>query len=64
MYDALPIAKTYKMQDLPYDPAEDGFVLSNTQIDQRITREAHRKDAQIADDVRYDIEKFKARRAA
>ena len=41
MIQALPISKTHKMQSLPYDPATDGFVLSNAQIDQCITREAH-----------------------
>ena len=40
MGPAIRIAKTHKMQNLPYDPSEDGFVLSNSQIDQRITRDA------------------------
>ena len=62
--EAMAIAKTHKMQDLPYDPAEDGFVLSNTQIDRRITREAHWDDAMIAKRVDYDVEQFRARRAA
>ncbi len=64
IWRAVPIAKTHKMQDLPYDPAEDGFVLSNTQIDQRINREAHWDDAMIADRLNYDAEEFKVRRAA
>ena len=64
MGEALPISKTHKMQSLPYDPIDDGFVLSNTQIDQRITREIHINDARIADHLDYDIEKFRARRAA
>ena len=45
MGQALPIAKTHKMQNLPYDPYEDGFVLSNSEIDQQITREQHRIQA-------------------
>ena len=61
---ALPIAKTHKMQNLPYDPATDGFVLSTALIDQRITRQEHIEDARIADDVYYNVEKFRARRAA
>ena len=64
MCQALPIAKTHKMQNLPYDPAEDGFVLSNTQIDQRITREAHWEDAVIADNVYYNVERYRAKKAA
>ena len=63
MWQAMPIAKTHKMQELPYDPAEDGFVLSNTQIDQRINREAHWEDALIADRVYYNVEQFRAQRA-
>ena len=47
MAQALAIAKTSKMQNLPYDPATDGFVLSNTQIDQQATREEHVKQAEI-----------------
>ena len=64
MWQAMPIAKTHKMQDLPYDPAEDGFVLSNTQIDQRINREAHWDDAMIADKVYYNVERYRAKKAA
>ena len=64
MIQALPIAKTHKMQSLPYDPAVDGFVLSNAQIDQRFTRDAHYEDARIARSVDYNAEKFLARRAA
>ncbi len=64
LWQAVPIAKTHKMQDLPYDPAEDGFVLSNTQIDQRITREAHWQDSRIADRLDYNAEKFRAYSAA
>ena len=64
MGEAVRIAKTHKMQDLPYDPAEDGFVLSNTQIDQRITRDAHWDDARLADRVNYNAEIFRARKAA
>ena len=64
MCQALPIAKTHKMQNLPYDPSEDGFVLSNTQIDQRINRQAHWDDAMIADNLSYNVEKYRARRAA
>ena len=54
MAEALKISKTHKMQNLAHDPATDGFVLSNTQIDQRLTREAHSEQA----------EKFLAQRAA
>ena len=64
MAQALPIAKTHKMQNLPYDPADDGFVLSNSEIDQQITRARHSKDADLARDLDYDAEKFRARRAA
>ena len=64
MWQALPIARTHKMQDLPYDPAEDGFVLSNTQIDQHINREAHWDDAYFARHLKYNAEEFRARRAA
>ena len=64
MGQAIRIAKTHKMQSLPYDPSEDGFVLSNSQIDQRITRQAHLEDAEIADDVYYDVEKFRTLKAA
>ena len=64
MGQAIRIAKTHKMQNLLYDPAVDGFVLSNAQIDQRITREQHCEDAQIAHDVYYNIEKFRTHKAA
>ena len=64
MIQALPIAKTHKMQSLPYDPASDGFVLSNAEIDRHATREQHCKEAQIASEVNYDAKKFLARRAA
>ena len=64
MWFALPIAKTHNMQDLPYDPSQDGFVLSNTQIDQHISRDAHWRDADIARLVHYDVEEFRARTAA
>ena len=61
---ALPIAKTHKMQELPYDPAADGFVLSNTQIEKRINRDAHWHDADLARHLDFDVEEFRARRAA
>ena len=64
IWQAIPIAKAHKMQDLPYDPAEDGFVLSNTQIDQRINREAHWDDAMIANNVFYNVERYRAEKAA
>ena len=64
MGQAITIAKTHKMQNLPYDPATDGFVLSTVQIDQRITREQHSKDADLAGNLDYDIAKYKALKAA
>ena len=61
---ALPIAKAHKMQDLPYDPAADGYVLSNTQLEQRINRDSHWQDADIARHVDYNLERYRARTAA
>ena len=52
------------LHPLPYDPAEDGFVLSKAQIDQSITREAHWEDSRIAHRVHYDAEEYRACRAA
>ena len=54
MAEALQIAKTHKMQNLPYDPAEDGFVLSNAEIDRQLTRQEHLEQS----------EKFLEQRAA
>ena len=63
MIQALPISKTHKMQSLPYDPAVDGFVLSNADIDRHVTREQHYTEAKRARDVHYNVEKFMAQRA-
>ena len=64
MYDAAKIAKTHKMEELPYNPADDGFVLSKAEIDLQLTRDAHLKDARLAESLNYNIEKFRAEKAA
>ena len=61
---AVKIAKTHEMQNLPYDPAMDGFVFSKNYLDCRINREEHVRQAGIAEDVLYNAEKFSARMAA
>ena len=63
MHLALPISRTHKMKSLPYDPATDGFVLSNAEIDQRSTRDEHYEEAKIARNLDYNAEKFLARMA-
>ena len=61
---AMRIAKTHRMQNLPYEPAVDGFVLSRNSIDRRLNREEHIRQAKIAEDLDYSAEKFRARMAA
>ena len=63
MYEAGPIYKTHQMQKLPYTPADDGFVLSTAQINQKLSRENHFDDAQIAKHCDYDIEKYQTHKA-
>jgi hypothetical protein len=58
-----PIYKTHQMQKLPYNPADDGFVISTSQIERKISRNDHYEDAKIAQDCDYDPEKFRARTA-
>ena len=55
-----PIYKTHQMKKLPYNPADDGFVLSTAQIDRRLSRDDHFNDAQIARQCDYDPEKYRA----
>ena len=54
-----PIYKTHQMKKLPYNPADDGFVLSTAQIDRKLSREDHFDDAQIARQCDYDPEKYR-----
>ena len=63
MFQAGPIYKTHQMQKLPYTPADDGFVLSTAQITQKLSRENHYNDAEIAKHCDYDAEKFNAFKA-
>ena len=45
---AANLRKLHEMKDLPYEPAEDGFVFSNSEIDQYIRRADRAKEANQA----------------
>ncbi|MGI8741117.1 MAG: hypothetical protein ACR2NN_00825 [Bryobacteraceae bacterium] len=45
---AIAIYKTHQMQNLPYNPADDGFILSVPQIERHIARKQRSEDAEIA----------------
>ena len=45
LHDAANILKMHKQDGLPYNPAEDGFVFSNTDIETYIQRSRRRDDA-------------------
>ncbi|MGI8744578.1 MAG: hypothetical protein ACR2NN_18790 [Bryobacteraceae bacterium] len=61
---AIAIYKTHKMQNLPYNPADDGFVLSVPQIEQHIARKQRAEDAELAARHRFNPEKFRIAKAA
>ncbi len=63
MIKAGPIYKTHKMQNLPYNPTADGFVLSTAQIERRLSREDHYDDAKVAERCGYDEEEYLAYKA-
>ncbi len=64
MIKAGPIYKTHKMQNLPYNPAADGFVVSTAQIERKLSREDHYNDATIAGRFNFNAKKFHAYMAA
>ncbi len=63
MYTAGPIYKTHRMQNLPYQPEDDGFVLSAADLERQISREDHKQDAAIAARCGYDAEEYLAYKA-
>lgn len=54
----------HKMKEIPYHPAEDGFVLTARQIEDSISREQRRQEAGLAKRVSYDIVQFRKALAA
>jgi len=48
MASAANLRKLHEMKDLPYEPAEDGFVFSNSEIDSYIHRTQRVKEANAA----------------
>ena len=48
MNNAANLRKFHEMNDLPYDPAEDGFVFSIQEIDSHIRRAGRQKEANRA----------------
>ncbi len=59
MTHAAQLYETSKMKKMPYDPAEDGFVLSVSQIQSAIGRQDRLHEAQRARCYNYDLKKFK-----
>jgi hypothetical protein len=64
LYEAGPMYKTHQMNDLPFNPADHGFVLSNQEIERELRREKQFKDAKIAEHFHYNREKYLAYKAA
>lgn len=60
MCQASRIAKLFQMKGEAYDPAVDGFVFSTKVFEKFETREAHLREASIAESVRYNVHKFAA----
>ena len=60
MIEAARIERMFKMQSLAYNPAEDGFVFSTKRFEIRKTLEQHRRHASIAEQVGFDVVKFRA----
>lgn len=48
MYDAVDNFKLHRMKEIPYNPADDGFVLNTRHIEDQITRQQRRDHAYIA----------------
>jgi hypothetical protein len=55
--------KTSKMKGLPYDPAADGFVLKNEQIEAWIARDQRQRDSGLAANVRFNLSEFQRMKA-
>ena len=58
LFRAANLYKTAKMKDLPYHPADDGFVLTNTEIEDYIGRTDRRIVAAIAERCNFNLKKF------
>ena len=61
---ATQLYKTSKMKSMPYDPSEDGFVLSVSQIEDAVRRKQRSDTAQRADYYNYDLGAFTAAHGA
>ena len=64
MVRAANLYKTSKMKGLAYDPASDGFVLKNAQIEAWMARDQRQKDASLAANVRFSLSQFQRITAA
>ena len=64
MSRAAQLYETSKMKRKPYDPAEDGFVLSVGEIQSAIGRDHRWNEAQRASCYNYDLKKFKIANAS
>ena len=60
MTRATQLYKTSKMKSMPYDPAEDGFVLSVSQIEDTVRRKQRWNAAERANFYSYDLKAFTA----
>jgi hypothetical protein len=61
MTDAVRLHELNKMQHLPYNPADDGFVYSPAQVEAEIDRRTRREQADLARQVDYNIVEFQKR---
>jgi hypothetical protein len=64
LFRAANLYKTAKMRDLPYHPADDGFVLTNAEIEQYISRNDRRTVAAIGERCNFNLKKFREAMAA
>ena len=64
MNRAAAFYKTNKMKGVPNDPAADGFVWNNAQIEAWIERDTRQKHSQIAASVRFKLPEFQRIAAA
>jgi hypothetical protein len=60
---ALRLYDFHKMQNLPYDPAEDQFVYSRPEIEQLARRRDRLQLARIAERVDFDLEEYQKKAA-
>jgi hypothetical protein len=61
MHEVVRLRELNKMQSLPYNPADDGFVYSPAQVEAEVHRRTRREQANLAEQVDYNVAEFQKR---